>query len=104
MPLRRDGVGFSGENGKVFAGADVDLFSVDLEGAAAADHEVDFGHVFMSVRRGRLTRLKGREGELGDTGDFAMAEDDLLLDGGIVGDAFGGEFGFEWAVDHEVDG
>ena len=61
-------------------------FVIDSDGEGALGDEDDFPHVVLRVGGSDVTGLEDRAGELSDAGDFAVSEEDLLFNSGVVRD------------------
>lgn len=82
---------FPGFDGDAYASGQGEFAIVDADDARAGFDEEDFAHVGMGVGGGDLSRGEACLGKVGQVGQVAQTQHDFFLDGGIVGDGFGGE-------------
>lgn len=87
-------VGFVGGEGEGGSGWEGVGLAVDDGGEGALGDEEDFPHVVVRMSGCDVTGLEDGAGELGDLGDFAVGEEDLFLDGRVVGDFAPGGVGW----------
>jgi len=76
-------LGFEGDEGT--RGEGVSL-AVDGDGEGSGSDKKGFGHVEVGVGGSHLAGFEDGVGELGEVGNFAIGEEHLFLDRGVVGD------------------